>query len=303
MAYIAIDIGGTAIKAGIVSSSGELSDRTAVKTPKQSYEELMSVLCDLVRWGMDHASIEGIALSQPCATNPSSAEAISEGALIYIKNTNPARDLGRRFLLPYSAENDGNCAALAEVWLGSAKDYNNIVSVVSGTGIGGAIVKDRNIHHGDKLFAGEFGMCITGFDAKTHKPICWSENGSTQALVLNYASESGQDPSKLNGRAVFEYAELGDEVAQRCIDRFFEVFVLGIHNIQHIYDPECILVGGGISERSDFLTCLSVAMDKFYSQFDLVMSIPVVKTCAFGADANLIGAVYHHLSHRVSHPV
>lgn len=292
MHYVAIDIGGTAIKAGVVTSEGILIHKNTVPTPITHYEDLFKKLVDLVLWAQSLCEIHGIAVSQPCVTDSKTGEALSEGALIYIRDTNPAKDLGSYFNLPYAAENDGNCAALAEVWMGQAKHVHNMALVVCGTGIGGAVVIDRKIMSGYRKFAGEFGMFILGENA-TQKPMSWSELGSTLALVLDYASQSGVSPADLNGIAVFERAEGGDEIAQACIDRFFRIFAYGLHNIQHVYDPELIVLGGAISSRPDFITRLEVALDAFYIQIPLLLSRPNLAVCACGADANMIGAVYH----------
>lgn len=295
MNYIAIDIGGSLIKAGIVTDEGVILEKMSVPTPKTDFDSLMEALTDIVEWARLISDIGGIALSQPCVTDAKTAEALSEGALIYIKNTNPAKVLGDKYGLPYSAENDGNCAALAEVWIGRAKDANNMALVVCGTGIGGAVVIDRKIIGGHRKFAGEFGMCITGFEPDG-KPIVWSKNGSTTALINDYAQASSQDPNTLNGKIVFARADDGDEVAEACVAHYFKIFSYGLHNIQHIYDPELILIGGAISSRHDFVERIDRELDVLYTQLLGLMSRPKVAICACGADANLIGAVYHLLN-------
>lgn len=292
MCYVALDIGGSAVKAGIVTSEGELIHKTSVPTPITHYEDLYKVLVDIVHWAMERSEIHGIAVSQPCVTDSKSGEALSEGALIYIRDTNPAKDLGTQFNLPYAAENDGNCAALAEVWIGRAKAVDDMALVVCGTGIGGAVVINKKIMSGYRKFAGEFGMFILGENVH-QKPLTWSEMGSTLALVLDYASQTGDQPAELNGIAIFERANRGDVIAQACIDRFFQIFAYGLHNIQHVYDPELIVIGGAISTRDDFAARVEVALDALYVQIPLLMSRPKIAVCGCGADANLIGAVYH----------
>ena len=292
MHYLAIDIGGSAIKAGIVSSEGALIQKNSVPTPTTHYEDLIKTLESIVHWAQSLCEIHGIAVSQPCVTDSKTGEALSEGALIYIRDTNPAQDLGKRFNLPFAAENDGNCAALAEVWMGQAKNVNDMALVVCGTGIGGAVVIDRKIMSGYRKFAGEFGMFILG-ENDAHKPMSWSEMGSTLALVSDYAAKTGD---YLDGITLFERAEQGDVVAQACIDRFYKIFAYGLHNIQHVYDPELIVLGGAISTRSDFVTRLNVALDALYVQIPLLLSRPNLAVCACGADANMIGAVYHLLT-------
>ena len=294
MNYLAIDIGGSAIKAGLVDMDGKVSIKTSRSTPMSCYGDLMATLSDIVDWAKTLGPIGGIAVSQPCVTDAQTAEALSEGALIYIKNQNMAKDLGEKYALPYAAENDGNCAALAEIWVGSGKHVNDLALVVCGTGIGGAVIIDRKIVAGKRKFAGEFGMAIMGTDGNG-RPFNWSEIGSTLGLVNHYARRSNKDPAGLNGKIVFERAEAGDEDAIFCIDYFFQIFAYGLHNIQHVYDPELILIGGAISERPDFVPRIEWALDALYAQMMGLMSRPSVAACGSGNDANLIGAVYHLL--------
>ncbi|MCK8058945.1 MULTISPECIES: ROK family protein [unclassified Fusibacter] len=300
MAYIAIDIGGSMIKAAVISASGDIIDRSAEKTPLNTYAALLKSLSSLVEWGQTVAPIEGVALSQPCVTDEETSQALSEGALIYIKGKNPAKDMGTMFDLPYSADNDGNCAALAEVWLGSAKDVSDMAFVVCGTGVGGAVVKNRVIHSGAHKFAGEFGIMITGFEQNTGVPIVWSDTGSTFALVKHYADTMNIAHDSVNGKQIFDLAESGDEIASACIREFYRMFAVGIHNVQHVYDPQVILIGGGISAREDIVDEINIELSKLYEHFKVAVSMPTVRRCTFEADANLIGAVYHHLNRHKS---
>lgn len=294
MKYIAIDIGGSAIKAAIVDSEGKIHEKTSHKTPITSFDDFMAILYKIVDWAQTLAPISGIALSQPCVTNPVTSEALSEGALIYIKNTNPAKMLGEKYKLPYAAENDGNCAAFAELWVGAAKEYRNLAVVVCGSGIGGAVVIDRKVISGHGHIAGEVGMFVTGFEADG-SPIIWSANGATLSLIKAYAKLKNIDHTTINGKMVFEYADQGDEIAKKCIDDFYTVFSYGVHNIQHVFAPEITLIGGAISERPDFIKQLENKLDKLYTKVPLLLTRPKVATCMCGNDANLIGAVAHLL--------
>lgn len=298
MAYIAIDIGGTQTKVGLVTAEGEILSRHLQKTPKGQYEALKETLIEVINWGLQEAArlgktVKGLAFSLPCATDHLTAQSLSEGALIYIKHENPAKDMGELFNLPYSAENDGNCAALAEVWLGGAKEVSNMALVVCGTGIGGAVVIDRKIQHGKRNCAGEFGMIITGFD-EAGQIVSWSLNGSTFALVKDYATRKGVAVEAVDGKMVFDLADGGDPLATQCVNRFYDHFVIGLHSLQHVYDPELILIGGGISSRKRLIEDLEAAMDRLYADYTEVLTRPEIQVCHFEADANLIGAVYHH---------
>ncbi len=298
MKYLAIDIGGSAIKSAIIDAEGNIYEKTSLPTPQTNFEDFMERLTQIVHWGNSLTHLSGIALSQPCVTNSETAEALSEGALIYIKNTNPAKLLGEKFNLPYSAENDGNCAALAEIWIGGAKSAKDIALVVCGSGIGGAVVIDRKIKTGVNRFAGEFGMFVMGTD-ELGAPLTWSFKGATLSLVKDYALRVGKDYRYLDGKKVFEYADAGDSDAIASVDSFFRYFAFGVHNIQHVYDPELILIGGAISGRHDFIERLEVQLDWLNNQIEWLLARPKVAICECGADANLLGAVYHLLNNRM----
>jgi predicted NBD/HSP70 family sugar kinase len=295
MNYVAMDIGGSAIKAGIISSKGQVLKKTSIPTPMGCLDDLIHVLSGIIEWAMRETKIHGIALSQPCATDAATGQALSEGSLIYIKDTNPSKVLGEKYGLPYAAANDGNCAALAEVWIGNARDVGNVALVVCGTGIGGSVLIDQKIVSGKSNFAGEFGMFVTGFD-EDQNPIIWSANGSTKALVDDYAKRAGVDPKALDGKTVFNLSDSGDYVAKSCVADFFKIFAYGVHNIQHSFDPDRILVGGAISVRPDFVARIDDALDVLYTHLRGLMSRPSLSVCACGSDANMIGAVYHLLS-------
>ena len=292
--YLAIDVGGSATKVGILDEQGTILSKESFKTPRDTYEHLMSVLTKAFHWGKSQKNLHGVALSLPFVLDSVTGEVISEGPFPFISDKEIIADFENITGLPVSAENDGNCAALAEVWLGSAIDAQNIALVVSGTGIGGAVIQNREVWHGKNHFSGEFGMTLLGWDTNGI-PYSWSEVGSTYGLVKSYAKMKNIDVNALTGKMVFSEMDAGDEVAKKCVEQFVKYFAQGIHNIQHTFDPEMVLIGGGISEREDLILRINEALTNLYKRFSVRASIPLVRKCTFGADANLIGALYHHL--------
>ncbi|MBF4692674.1 ROK family protein [Fusibacter ferrireducens] len=294
MKYLAIDIGGTNIKYGLVSSAGEITFKNKEKTDKTSLENLVMQLSDIIEnFKARSIAFKGIALSVPAPVNAVTGEILGRGSMPFLLNESLNQILGKTYNLKITSENDGNCAALAEVWLGAAKSCKDIALVVCGTGIGGAIIKDRKIHRGKHLYAGEFGYSI--LDSRDRKNLkTWSHIASTKAMIDQYCELKGV--KGVSGEAVFESAELGDEIAQKVIDDFFFFNALGLHNIQFNYDPEMILLGGAISSRADFLEKLEAHLDIIYRSFDYGGVRPVIAQCEFSNDSNLLGAVYHHIN-------
>ena len=192
-------------------------------------------------------------------------------------------------------ENDANCAALAEVWKGAASDVNDCCFIVSGTGIGGAVVKNKRIHKGQHLHGGEFGYMIADFNFETKEMETWSHVGSTVAVVRAVAKAKGVDVSTLDGREIFDHYH-EDSDYEKAVDKFYYVLANGIYNLQYAYDPEKIIIGGGISVRDDLLDEVNQRLDVIFAHFTHAKIRPVVLTCQYHNDANLLGALYHFLT-------
>ena len=108
-----------------------------------------------------------MALSLPGAVDSETGIIGGSSALDYIHGPNIKEELEKRLQVRVEMENDANCAALAEVWKGAASDVNDCCFIVSGTGIGGAVVKNKRIHKGQHLHGGEFGYMIADFNFET----------------------------------------------------------------------------------------------------------------------------------------
>jgi len=293
--YLAIDVGGTYIKVGIVDALGHISEKNNYKTSQKSYLELINQLERIVSDYKKICDIDGIGFAIPAATDAVNGVIKSKGSLKYIKNKSIVKDLKAKEDLPIIIENDANCAALAEVWLGSAKNNNNIVFLIIGTGIGGAVITNRQVNSGANLFAGEFGYGIHNFDYKKLSGDIWSLTGATQILVDKASSILGPTYEDLNGKKVFEMARKGNTQLKTLIDEFYFNLAIGIHNIQYYIDPEKIIIGGGISQREDLIEEVNSRLKIIYKKLSIDELFPIIDTCTFNNDANLLGAVYNFI--------
>ena len=109
------------------------------------------------------------------------------------------------------------------------------------------------------------------------------------------AKKKAIDENSIDGIKVFEMAKQGDEIAIKEIDKYYRYMAIGIYNMQYIYDPEIIVLGGAISEREEYI-------DEIYKRIDDIIGIhnnlkirPNIKRCQYGNDANKIGALYNFL--------
>ena len=99
-----------------------------------------------------------------------------------------------------------------------------------------------------------------------------------------------------NGERVFEAASKGDEFCIDIIDRFYLNLAKGIYNLQYVYDPEIILIGGGISKRDDFIYNINKKLDYLMEAIEDSTIRPVISACHYKNDANLVGALVNHIN-------
>ena len=143
---ILIDIGGTTIKFGL-NTGEKLELLPAKKTPK-TLPEFYQCLEETVNELKKQVPIKGVALSCPGAVDQKTGVIGGDSALPYIHGFDIRSELKKRFGLPVSIENDANCAALAEMASGAGKKVKDAIFLVIGTGVGGALVVDKKLHHG-----------------------------------------------------------------------------------------------------------------------------------------------------------
>lgn len=292
--FVAIDVGGSAMKYGLVDELGNVTNQNKRKTPASLevfYQEIESICNEIEAIQI----CQGLALSLPGAVDSVTGFVGGASALDYIHGPNIKQDLETRLKKTVQLENDANCAALAEVWIGSASDVQDCLFIVSGTGIGGAVVKDKKIHKGVHLHGGEFGYMISTNNIDEEEFSTWSWDGSTVAVVRGVAKELKVPVESLDGKTIFD-EEKENPIYHKYVNRFYYVLAMGIFNLQYAYDPEKIVIGGAVSARVDLLEELQIRLDVIFSKLTHAKIRPIVVKCQFENEANMIGAVYHFMN-------
>lgn len=251
--YVLIDIGGTAIKHGIATIDGTLQQRGEMPTQAQEFggPGIVAKVKDICRSALEQYGKErigGVAISTAGMVDP------DQGKIIYAlpdaipdyTGVNYKELITQEFNLPCEVENDVNCAALGEMWLGAAKGCHSIFCMTIGTSIGGALICHERLISGASNSAGEIAyMRVPG--GMLH------ELASTTHLVKYYAKLRGCPISEVNGIRIFNEAEAGDEVAQAAIADLIEHLSDGITNVVSVQNPQAVVLGGGIMAREDYL--------------------------------------------------
>ncbi|MDU5741194.1 MAG: ROK family protein [Clostridium sp.] len=296
--YIVFDIGGSSVKWSIMSKMGDILTKDKIKVV-DSVDQFFEELSKIVNINKDNFNLKGIAISSPGAVDSITGIVGGASAIPYIHGPNFKEILKEKTGLDVAIENDANCAALGECWLGAAKEENDCAFVVCGSGIGGAIVKDKKVHTGIHKHGGEFGYCIVDYDKDgEEKYLTWSRVGSTSALARAISQRKGLEEKDIDGLKAFQLYDEGDIIAVEEVNKYFRYMAIGIYNIQYTYDPEVIVLGGAISEREGYIESINEKLDEIMSNNTDGKIKPIIKKCAYGNDANMIGALYNLLNER-----
>ncbi|WP_080145472.1 ROK family protein [Marinilactibacillus piezotolerans] len=286
MSLLAFDIGGTSVKYAIWDED-QLKEKGSFFTP-DSWDQLKSLLVQTKVSFQERFIIDGVAFSAPGAINQIDRQIEGVSEVPYIHFFPIYDELEAAFGLPVSFENDANCAGLAEIWRGAAVDKSNVLFVVLGTGIGGAIIVNGEIQHGHHLLGGEFGFMLLEGERT------FSELGTAVAMARRYAKRMNLPTNEVSGEQVFQLAEAGDQVAKEEVNTFYHYLVKGLYNLAYSFDPEVLLLGGGVSNKPDLIERINDEMDALFSRLRVPPFRPVIELCQFKNDANLIGAICHY---------
>jgi glucokinase len=203
--------------------------------------------------------------------------------------------LKERYGIEATMANDGNCVALAEAWIGAAKGKRDVLCVVLGTGVGGGIISGGNLIEGARGFGGEIGHFPTHAEKKpAYKgdlSADYEKHAATSALV-NLAAEAGAPWT--NGREVFNAAAAGDEKALAVLDEWIYEIAMGITGLVHVFDPETVIIGGGVSAQEDLL--IRPLREKILDlvQTDFADGLEI-KAAELGNNAGMAGAVKYFI--------
>ena len=295
MKVLAIDVGGTYIKYAIMNENAEFIEKGKVATPKDCIESFIDVIEEIYDRYKD--GLEGIAMSMPGRIDSDKGYTYTGGALGYNDKKNMVDILKKRCPTSITIENDGKCAALAESYLGSLSDCNDGIVVIIGTGIGGGIIKDKKLHKGANFIAGEFSAIMTNANPSGN-PVdsMWARTCGVYALIGAVADKKGIAKEDIDGEKVFEYANSGDEDVLKILDEYCYMMAVQLFNLQYIYNPEKIAIGGGISAQDILIEYLQKNIRKLSSMIPIDFPAPTIVSCKYRNDSNLIGALYNFMN-------
>ncbi|MBF2555857.1 ROK family protein [Listeria marthii] len=289
--YLCVDIGGTSIKYAKFNQAGErVSALESCATPiSEGANQIMPALIRIVE--QEKMDVAGVCVASAGVVHPEKGKIIYAGYTIPgYTGTEIKKTIEHRFGLPCAVENDVNAACLGESWLGGARGRGSVLCLTIGTGIGGAMLLN------DKLINGySFTACEVGYMQLSQGK--FQDVASTKTLIKQVASRKNIDVNALNGRQVMKWAYGEDADALAEIEQWIENLVEGVVNLIYIFNPEVIVLGGGLMEEEAFFKPrLEAAISaKLISPMFDTADLTFAK---LGNEAGMIGALYHFLNQK-----
>lgn len=257
MKILGIDLGGTNVRVGLIDGYSLINVASTPISTKASEEKVLEEIFALIDQLITH-EVAGIGIGVPSVVD------LSRGIVYDVQNIPSWKEvhlkeiMEKRYGIPVYINNDANCFAAGEKYFGKAKDYQNAVGLIVGTGLGAGIIVQGRLYSGSNCGAGEFGM------------IPYRDN------ILEYYC-SGQffsNEFSMTGEEVFTKAMGGDENALEIFSRFGKHLGEAIKIILYTYDPEVIILGGSVSKSYRFF---EESMKNSISDFAYAQSLKNIK--------------------------
>ena len=285
-----IDLGGTRIRAALVAEDGTLLTRAEGATPARdtgdAVVQAVSMVVAQALQGYDRASILAAGVGAPGPLDAENGIAQATPTIDGFRDF-PVRDrIAQAIGLPTYLDHDGHAAAFGEWKYGAGRGYANLVYVTISTGIGGGAIVDGRLHRGRKGMAAHVGHMTLQPDG----PICNCGNhGCWEALAAGPAFALAARASGYpDGAAAFTAAAAGDAGAAHVVDAQARWLAIGLVNLAHIYSPEILILGGGVTAGLDQMR--PVITHEFATRaMSPFRDIPFVRA-ALQDNAGLIGA-------------
>ena len=282
MNILAIDIGGTMIKYGLVSSDGKILSTDKIKTESsKGLNNILNKIDNIFKIYKENNPV-GIAVSGTGQINGMIGKVIGGNPIIpnWI-GTNFVKILEEKYNLPAVLENDVNCVAFGEKWIGAGKDLSNFICLTIGTGIGGGIILNNQLFRGENFVAGEFGHILI-------KKGEFEQFASTTALIRLVKERTGKT---LNGKEIFDLEKKEIVEYQEVISEWIENLTDGLSSIVYCFNPANMILGGGVIGQGEPLInrIKNSLFKKIGPQFKEKLNIIQAK---LGNNAGMIGASY-----------
>ena len=304
---VGVDVGGTKVLGGVVTPKGEVLEISRRPTPGLDLHGTAQAIADVVRELAGKHEIEAVGVGAAGFIDVTRSIVLHSANLAAWRDE-PLRERIEDLVdLPVVVENDANAAAWAEYRFGAGRGESHLLLITVGTGIGGGIVLDGAVYRGAFGVAAEFGhtrVVPDGRPCGCGDRGCFEQYCSGKALIrearmaatanpasaLRLLELAGEDLALVQGPQVTQAALEGDPASVHAFAVVGEWLGRGLADLVSIWDPSCMVVGGGVAEAGELL--LAPARESY----DTVLarrgrkSAAEIRPAAMGNEAGLVGA-------------
>jgi glucokinase len=261
---LAVDLGGTHLRAATIDADGQIHFRLKQRTPNADKpEQILDVLTAAAREADDKSKAAGRSITRISVVVPGTVN-VAAGRIVTVPNLpclasfELTATLSEKLNRPVMLENDANAAAVGEMWLGAARAYRTIVCVTLGTGVGGGVILDGQLWHGVNDSAAEIGhMCVEPFGSvacRCGSRGCLEVYASATAIVRMAREGRPRHPTSilissddLTAETVFHAGRNGDALALEVFHRMGDYLGIGLANVINLLNPAMIVIAGGVA--------------------------------------------------------
>ena len=254
MRYVGIDVGGTAIKAGLVDEGGSLLQSTAVATPGDSLDKLVAALVRCVDALGSRSSISGIGIGIAGLRSARTRIIETSPNIPCVRNVNLEDLLTQKTGIRVISENDANAGAYGEWSAGAARGLDHMAYITLGTGLGCGLVLSGRMFRGASGYAGELGHTVI---EPNGRPCACGSRGCLETRVsatgiAQTATEHGM-PGQWTSKSVHDEAVRGNAGAVEVLAETGRLLGMACSNLMNLLNLQMIVIGGGVAAAGDFL--------------------------------------------------
>lgn len=297
---VGVDIGGTSVEIAVMNLNGDIKSKVVFSTQEYLSKDFVQFIADKITLliqenDLDTSQIIGAGIGVPGITDVEKGIVFDAPSLGW-KNFNLLDRMVKLLPFPVYVDNDVNVAALGEQWKGAGKDRRNILQITLGTGIGCGMIINGQLYRGSSFAAGEIGYMVTDKHAAEEAyDSIFSGYGfldshvggpSITKRMLKHLGMSDEESVDWPAKRIFELAIAGDKSALTIVDDAFSHLAFALVNVVSIVNPECVIIGGGISKSlHHFLPEIMSIIDK-HLPIETVVSISKLD------NVSILGAAY-----------
>ncbi len=290
MQIITFDVGGTAIKFGMVDENFEVL--FSEEFPTNEFEDTDNMVMYAMEAKLREYEGQYDAIGISTAGQVDFENGMIHDGVGNIPNYNHSDLRGtfeRIFNVPVAVDNDVNCAAIGEAHFGAAKGQKDFLCLTYGTGVGGCIYINGDVYRGSKFAAGEFGHMATHKDGRPctcGRIGCYEAYAACRVFTKSVSDRMGK---KMNGREIFQEENLKNPIIIEEMDKWEDEIALGLRNLCYIFNPSLIVLGGGIMSET---LLLGHIRHKVNMQLEPNYKHVKIEKAQLGNKAGMLGAAW-----------